>query len=239
MTPLKGKSSKTREELQLDHLQTIQTHDGSITFYNSQFHQTYHSLSGALDEALQKHVNVCHVCDNATILDYCFGLGYNSLIAMSLSHNLTIYALENDIELLAKLPQLSSQLPTHLQKLYTEMTHKITENLTQNKKSFLIKVNGHTIQFLIGDAQHTILQIPSNSCDALFWDPFSPKECPQLWTEKEFSQGFRILKSGGRLSTYSCARIVRENMKSAGFTVFDGPVVGRRSPATIGVKERT
>ena len=38
------------------------------------------------------------------------------------------------------------------------------------------------------------------------------------------------------LATYSCARIVRDNLKEAGFEVFDGPSVGRRAPSTIAKK---
>ena len=41
----------------------------------------------------------------------------------------------------------------------------------------------------------------------------------------------------GILTTYSCARQVRENLKKAGFIVKDGPCVGRRAPATIALKD--
>ena len=37
------------------------------------------------------------------------------------------------------------------------------------------------------------------------------------------------------LSTYSCAGIVRRNLKEAGFKVADGPIVGRRAPGTLAI----
>ena len=57
-----------------------------------------------------------------------------------------------------------------------------------------------------------------------------------MWT-KEFLTGmFRVLKNTGILATYSCARMVRDNLKAAGFMYDDGPIVGRRGPGTIAFK---
>ena len=47
----------------------------------------------------------------------------------------------------------------------------------------------------------------------------------------------KIVKKGGVLATYSCAKIVRENLIAAGFEVKDGPCVGRRAPSTIAIKK--
>ena len=44
------------------------------------------------------------------------------------------------------------------------------------------------------------------------------------------------MKPGAKLSTYSCAKSVRQNMIAAGFNVLDGPAIGRKSPATIAKK---
>jgi tRNA U34 5-methylaminomethyl-2-thiouridine-forming methyltransferase MnmC len=43
------------------------------------------------------------------------------------------------------------------------------------------------------------------------------------------------MKKGAMMSTYSCARIVRDNLKNAGFEVKNGPIIGRRSPSTIAI----
>ena len=42
-------------------LREVKTDDGSITFHNSDVDETYHSTSGALQEALEKHVLPCIV----------------------------------------------------------------------------------------------------------------------------------------------------------------------------------
>jgi tRNA U34 5-methylaminomethyl-2-thiouridine-forming methyltransferase MnmC len=215
----------------------VPTLDGSITLYNAEFNQNYHSTSGAIDEALQKHVLPCQISNGMTIVDYCFGLGYNSLVAMSQAQNLIIYALENDAAMLLRLSALADSLPPAHHDLFSSMTNQIIQHIARNEVIFSIQIQKNIIHFFIGDARDTIIRIPSDSCDAIFWDPFSPKACPQLWAESEFTQAFRILKKNGRLSTYSCARVVRDNMRGVGFHVIDGPIVGRRSPSTIGIKK--
>ncbi len=70
----------------------------------------------------------------------------------------------------------------------------------------------------------------------MFLDPFSPKKCLQLWTKEFFDNIHRVMKKKSRLATYSCARIVRDNLKSAGFMIQDGPKLWRRGPSTIAIK---
>ena len=72
--------------------------------------------------------------------------------------------------------------------------------------------------------------------DCVFLDPFSPKKTPELWTREFFNGIFKIMKPGAKLATYSCARVVRDNLKAEGFTITDGPKVGRRGPSTIAEK---
>ncbi len=71
--------------------------------------------------------------------------------------------------------------------------------------------------------------------DAVFLDPFSPPKNPEMWTEEFFREIKKRMKKGARLTTYSCARMVRDNLRNAGFRVYDGPKVGRRGPSTIAV----
>ena len=69
-------------------MKKIITADGSATFYNPDYDDIYHSKSGALDESFGKFVKPCCIAelagsqDSISILDVCFGLGYNSCAAM-------------------------------------------------------------------------------------------------------------------------------------------------------------
>jgi hypothetical protein len=46
------------------------------------------------------------------------------------------------------------------------------------------------------------------------------------------------MKEGAKLSTYSYARWIRNNLKNAGFEVLDGPILGRRSPSTVCINKK-
>jgi tRNA U34 5-methylaminomethyl-2-thiouridine-forming methyltransferase MnmC len=60
---------------------------------------------------------------------------------------------------------------------------------------------------------------PENHFDVVFWDAFSPRSQPDLWTESAFERVFASMKSGGLLTTYCAQGQVRRNMKAAGLVV--------------------
>lgn len=216
-------------------MQKIITPDGSVTFHNSQFDEAYHSKSGAKEEAVEKFVKPCLIREIAKtgkikILDFCFGLGYNTAAAIdaALEENphcvIEVVGLEIDEQMLQLLPSIPDSFRS-----YSFIKETIKDNYNYNK-------NNLNIQIVLGDAIETIKKL-NGEYDAVFFDPFSPKKCPGLWTEDIFRECYRLLRKEGRLATYSCARVVRDNMRAVGFTVIDGPQLWRRGPSTIGVKE--
>ena len=215
-------------------MQKIITPDGSVTFHNKQFDEAYHSKSGAKEEAVKKFVEPCNIKELAKtgsikILDVCFGLGYNTAAAIdvALAENpdceIDVVGLENDAEILQTILTLPDSFAS-----YSFMKETVKNKYTYKKNTVSLKI-------LLGDAQETVKTL-SGEFDVVFLDPFSPKKCPELWTASFFKDIAAVLRKEGRLATYSCARIVRENLKEAGFSVFDGPKLWRRGPSTIGVK---
>jgi tRNA U34 5-methylaminomethyl-2-thiouridine-forming methyltransferase MnmC len=81
-------------------------------------------------------------------------------------------------------------------------------------------------QLLIGDARQTIQSIQTANflADAIFFDPFSPRCCPQLWTVDFFSQVVQCLAPNGKLATYSRSASVRAAMLEVGLQVGTIPV---------------
>jgi tRNA U34 5-methylaminomethyl-2-thiouridine-forming methyltransferase MnmC len=229
-------------------MKRVITQDNSTTFYNEIVGESYHSISGAIEEAKEKHVFPSQILSriqkeelaSVTILDFCFGLGYNSLVA----HNsirkqyptlpIHIFALENDIQIMKALTEcVIGEEFQHSKELFCQgIKHfELTKNPIQ-------KIDKHTtIHFYLDNAKKSIVKIPTNSVDVVFFDPFSPKKMPELWTKEIFEEVYRSMKKSARLTTYSCARRVREAMKEAKFIVIDGPCVGRKSPGTIGIKK--
>jgi len=202
-------------------MQLVKTKDNSLTFHNEEYDETYHSISGALEESYKKFIEPSKVSDNKTILDICFGLGYNTYAAIKTAKHLKITALEND--------------PKILEQLQTINIDKEYEIIKQVAKKNHYKDENYDIKLIIGDAKETIKKI-KEEFDIVFLDPFSPKKNPELWTETFLKDIFSKMKPDSILTTYSCARIVRDNLQKAGFIVKDGPCVGRRAPSTIAIK---
>ncbi|MDP8201291.1 MAG: MnmC family methyltransferase [Candidatus Tenebribacter burtonii] len=208
-------------------MKLVKTKDGSFTAFSEIAGEHYHTVSGAIEEAFEKHVNALGIENGMHILDFCFGLGYNSIAACKDHNNLQIIGLENDLKIIEAMKDIEI-----LDILKTEFDafRNIAENLDVTDN------NNNRIQILLGDALQTIDELPGETFDRVFFDPFSPKKQPEMWSEMIFQQIYNKMKNGAKLSTYSCARQIRKNMISAGFEVLDGPVIGRRSPATIAMK---
>ncbi|MDP8203253.1 MAG: MnmC family methyltransferase [Candidatus Tenebribacter mawsonii] len=209
-------------------MKLVKTKDGSYTAYNEVANEHYHTISGAIEEAFGKHVNALGIDNGMKILDFCFGLGYNSIAACKNHSNLQIIALENDIKIIEAMRNI--EIPDIL-KTEFEPFKDIARSLN------VTDGNNNKIQILLGDALRRIDELPEKSFDRVFFDPFSPKKQSEMWSESIFKKIYTKMKIGAKLSTYSCAKQIRKNMVSAGFKVIDGPIVGRKSPATIALKE--
>lgn len=212
-------------------MQKIITKDNSITFHNEEYDENYHSVSGALEEAFEKFAKPCKLKNGMKVLDVCFGLGYNSLAAISLA-NVEIIALENNPEIL-KIKDIT--LPINY-KIKNKDLEKNYEKIKKAAENLKYEDNQAKIKIILGDARKTVKKL-NEKFDVVFLDPFSPKKCPELWTEEFFNDICKLMKKGAVLATYSCARIVRDNLKNAGFVVKDGPCVGRKSPSTLAYKQ--
>lgn len=211
------------------------THDKSETFINEQVGESYHSFTGAVDEALKKYAIPCKIKELAksgkvAILDYCFGMGYNSAMAIdiALKENpdceIEVVGLEYDPEIVKKIQEVNP--PIKFFQYYKALTPQKLEFVKGKVK----------VKIILGDGRESVKTLQDDYFDAIFYDPFSPKTSPEMWSVETFKEMFRIMKDKAILATYSCARMVRENMSEAGLVYDDGPVVGRRGPGTIATK---
>ena len=213
------------------------TGDGSFTFFSSEYGEAFHSWSGARQEAQQKFVVATQLIEAAKqpglqILDICYGLGYNTAAALQ-----TIWTVNPNCEVELIGLELDPTVPVwaiahhHL----NNWSDPIAEILTRLGNDRQIQTDRLRAQLLIGDARQTIRQVLSQGfqANAIFLDPFSPPNCPQLWTVEFLELVVRCLKSDGRLATYSCAAAVRGAMILAGLEIGSTTPVGRRSPGTV------
>tara|TARA_Y100000310_G_scaffold324031_1_gene385343 strand:+ start:17536 stop:18195 length:660 start_codon:yes stop_codon:yes gene_type:complete len=216
-------------------MKKVITGDKTETFINPIFNESYHSHTGAVEEALRKYAEPCKIKELAKsgsikILDMFFGLGYNSAMAIDIALkanpncHIEVVGIENDPEIIRSIQDINP--PIDYFKFY--------KTLTENNLCF--EHGNISVKVVLGDANESVKNLEQDYFDAIFYDPFSPKTQPEMWSPTLFKEMHRVIKEKGILSTYSCARIVRENMQKAGFMYDEGPVVGRRGPGTIAFK---
>ena len=209
-------------------MKKIETRDGSFTFLNEEYNEAYHSTTvGALEEARIKYAEPANIKDNDKVLDFCFGLGYNTIAALKICRNIEVIAIEKDEKILKEI--LTHKVPKDYE-LQNEIIRKAVIDAIHKKENKQINI-------IIADVQEEIKKLKSNYFNAIFFDPFSPSKHKELWSLEIFKECFRILKSNGKLTTYSCATWIRKNMREAGFEVIDGPIFGRKSASTIAIKK--
>ena len=224
------------------------TADGSFTFFSKEFRETYHSHSGARQEAERKFVEPCQLVKKAQnlirtpnqgqtppklrLLDICYGLGYNSAAALANIWTVNPNCQVESIALESN-PSVPRQAIAH--QLLAQWQLPIPQLLEQLGTTCQVQREQLQAQLLIGDARQTIQQVYRSGfqADAIFLDPFSPPKCPQLWTVEFLVLVAQCLKPTGRIATYSCAASVRTALRLAGLAVGASTSVGRRSPGTV------
>jgi tRNA U34 5-methylaminomethyl-2-thiouridine-forming methyltransferase MnmC len=197
------------------------TQDGSFTFFSEEFGEAFHSYQGAKTEAFQKFSDAIELqkkAEQSTIklLDICYGLGYNTAAAIEVIHQINpnckieIYALELDatVPIGAAAPQLLQPWSSEVQTILNALAHD--HKCIQNNVA---------AKLLIGDARQTIQCLSNFQADAIFFDPFSPRKCPQLWTIEFFQQVSQCLAPTGKLATYSRSASVRTALIAAGLKI--------------------
>jgi tRNA U34 5-methylaminomethyl-2-thiouridine-forming methyltransferase MnmC len=213
------------------------TDDGSYTFFSPDFGESYHSQSGAKEEAEKKFVEPSYLLEKAkfstelSILDICYGLGYNSAAALS-----GIWSINPDCKINLIALESDNNVPRQAIKyhLLNQWEKPISSILTDLAFNYQVKTDKFNGQLFISDARITIQQIQNTiKVDAIFLDPFSPPKCPQLWTVDFLKCAAHCLKSDGYLITYSSAASVRVALQLAGLNIGSTASVGRKSPGTI------
>jgi tRNA U34 5-methylaminomethyl-2-thiouridine-forming methyltransferase MnmC len=215
-----------------------ETLDGSYTFFSDEFQEAFHSIYGAKQEAEVKFVIPTHLRQLAaeksqiTLLDICYGLGYNSAAAIEAIWQINPQC---QIELIGL--EIAADVPQSAiaHNLLSSWQTPIPQLLTTLATEYEVKHNLLQARLLLGDARVTIQQLTAQKwlADAIFLDPFSPPKCPQLWTVEFIDLVARCLKPTGRLATYSCAAAVRTALSLAGLKYGSTPGMGRKSPGTV------
>jgi tRNA U34 5-methylaminomethyl-2-thiouridine-forming methyltransferase MnmC len=223
------------------------TGDGTFTFISPEFGEAFHSHHGAKQESFLKFVvptQLAHLAKKPRLqlLDICYGLGYNTAAALQ-----TIWEINPDCNVELRALEIDPRVPQAAinQKLFANWDanwdYKYTEILSQLAFESQVETNHLQAKLLIGDARKSIQMVYQSGflADAIFLDPFSPPQCPQLWTIEFIQYVASCLHPDGLLATYSCAAAVRIALLEAGLIISSTHPVGRRTPGTLAAHRKT
>ncbi|MBE0515477.1 MAG: hypothetical protein IBX42_11080 [Sulfurimonas sp.] len=195
--------------------------DGSYTAYSKEYAEHYHSTrDGALFESLVKHVEPAFALKaqhaEITILDICFGLGFNTLATIyhhkknRLSSKLNIFSPELDASLVKSLKSF----------IYPKEFNEFKEILFALVENGLYSDETLHVELFLGDARAYIKSFAPQMFDVVYQDAFSPSANPALWTKEYFGDIKNIIKEDGILTTYSMALPVRIALHENGFLLY-------------------
>lgn len=205
-------------------IKVVTTSDGTNTLYSKQFDQHYHSVKeGALNESLSKHVlPALHYHKNKkelTILDICFGIGYNSLATLyyiqtnNLDIKVNIYSPEFDLNLLHSIENFT--FPKEFKSLHP-IIQRISQNLYYEDEKCKIKIyNGDAREYL------DILYKQNLLFDIVYQDAFSSEVNRLLWTQEYFGQIKNVLNDDAIITTYSIATPIRLSIYNNGLNIYE------------------
>lgn len=197
----------------------ITTADGSKTIQIEDWNEQYHSVHGAVQEAL--HVFIKHGLHalnlkSINILELGFGTGLNAFITLLEAERnqkninytgVEAYpVLEEELAQLNYTSALNAENRTEefwkLHRVDWELTSQITNNFTLTKQQKLFEN--------INDLE---------SYHLIYFDAFGARVQPELWDEPMFKRMYKALKHNGMLVTYAAKGSVRRAMQAAGFLV--------------------
>ncbi|MEA1920605.1 MAG: MnmC family methyltransferase, partial [Campylobacterota bacterium] len=159
-----------------------------------------------------------------TILDICFGLGFNTLATLSylkekgIEKKVTIISPELDAELIASLKDF--QYPD-IFAVFLPIIDAISACHEYKDAHLHVKV-------VVGDARAYLLTC-KDRFDIVYQDAFSPSSNPMLWTKEYFSDISKVIKDDGILTTYSTAFKTRLALYENGFNVYINSGEGYRN----------
>jgi len=220
-TILKNLEAETDKSNQQENFIAQITNDGSFSLLSKNYKEAFHSRSGAKEEAEFKYLAPAEIIrfksnENINILDICFGLGYNSacLIEQLNKRNISVKLWGLEIDNRPLQLALQSEIFTN------SWSCKVLEILKEIERYGKWEKSLSSGNIIWGDARVNIHNIPKETkFNLILLDPFSPQNCPQLWSEEFLCTITSKLKDQGRLITYCTAAAIRGSFKRAGLTL--------------------
>jgi tRNA U34 5-methylaminomethyl-2-thiouridine-forming methyltransferase MnmC len=209
----------------------VLTGDGTYTIRHPVYGEEFHSWQGARFESEELYMKasgfqaaIDQEARSIGVLDVGLGLGYNALMTLETWMNssglceISMVSLEQTEELLDGLVSEHTGWKegwSHDWRRWSQALTKQSDGRWQ--ASFTHPQSGRSFHWIayVGDAR----QVPfaPQSLDFVWQDAFSPKKNPELWTVEWFQKIKDAARGEACLVTYSVARVVKDNLTSAGW----------------------
>lgn len=195
----------------------IETEDGSRTIYLPELDETYHSIHGAINEALHVFINNGIALlgkKTISVFEVGFGTGLNAYLTAKYCQEHSKEVFYTSVEKYPLKQEIINQLNEN--KIFdSALFSKIHELEWERSKQI-------TSYFSLLKMETDLIKSPlclDEQFDIVFFDAFAPSKQPEIWTEEVFAKVYKILKTEGVLVTYSAAGVVKRALRSVGFEV--------------------
>ncbi|PKL78339.1 MAG: hypothetical protein CVV27_03450 [Candidatus Melainabacteria bacterium HGW-Melainabacteria-1] len=229
-------------------LVVIETGDGSTTFFDTAKNIHYRSLQGARGEADYVFVTASKIASRSApwrVLELGLGTGMNFLAtaeallekSASMPAEISPRLEYTAVERAPLRPDLYRQLG-HAQRLKAPWLAELLESaLEQLQHQSMTQLNVGPVSLTVYASDWQRLSLPEHlQVDAIYHDPFGPKQNPEAWTAECFGWSSRHLSEAGRLVTYAAATGVRRAMVAAGLSIASLPGTGSKREMTVAAK---
>ena len=218
--------------------QVVRTRGGALAMRSVQAGEVMHPGVGPRAEAEQLYVQQSRLGDrlraataaSLVVFDVGLGAGSNALAARAVSESvdtpgvarLELVSFERDLGALAL--ALAHEAAFGLEGPAGAAARALLmHGRHESARTLWRLVQGDVLQSLAGEAARA---------DVVFWDPFSPRANPALWTVAAFAAVRRVAGPRATLFTYSASTATRVAMLLAGWAVGMGEGIGDKVATT-------
>ena len=227
-------------------LSVEETQDGWATLYLPECNEHYHSTFGAFEEArwiyIERGFDVMQALFPAAtplrILEMGFGTGLNAVLTLRSAAQARRPVLYTGVEAYPLTAETVAELG-YAARLGAEADayatlHALPWAAWRPELPFT-PVSPY-FQARKVQALFETVDWPDQTFDLVYYDAFSPRVQPELWTEDVAVRLYRALAPGGRLVTYCAQGRWKKNLQAAGFTLNMLPGPGGKREITAADK---
>ncbi len=229
--------------------QLVVTADGSHSLRFPAVGEGYHSVHGAMSEAVHVYIVPCFMPQakanpSVEVLEVGFGTGLNAFLTLCRSVAMGVPVGYTTVEAFPLAENVWSRLnyPEIYKKLYGNDLGLDLEALFHSLHTAewgreVEITQGFRITKIRGMVQEVAL--PAKTFHCVYYDAFAPQYQPELWSAELFARIAAAMRQGALLTTYCCKGDVKRALKANGLEINKLPGFANKREmlkAELGVK---